>query len=454
MNTKALESLLVNVTRKVRVRWENHPKPKWKNTLDSNFAKKVSKELDEIKKFLSTEAELTKYNNALLNIKPFGSKQVHHWTLAQNLLFISLTENPRQAVQSLDKFLKLDHVPVEFVYALYGVKLPREVKLTSDLKLMSFNDIPESFNKKFFIRGGHQINRELFGFSIYPTAAFVKNFRSKPQVKPAPVGTGSRSENYIDQEISDAYLWLCLIGDTRPIVVVHWYNIADWVPFARHSPETITPEIPDILFKTWIHKVKKFTETDIVKAQELHRKFQALKETDKKKLRISLDRLNQAVWRSKQVDKAIDLGIALEALFLEGVGEQLSLMFRLRGAWFLGDTSDSRKKLFEDLNDLYDIRSKAVHNGGFEQIYKKKNEEDVAKLLDRGISYCRKAIIKIISAGKFPEWKSLVLGGNQKNLKRRKIRYRGFIRKKFQGKKTILKNRVPKFFKKKKNFKI
>jgi hypothetical protein len=410
----------------------------------------VSKELDEIKKFLSAEADLAAYDNALLNIKPFGSKQVHHWTLAQSLLFISLTESPQQAVQSLDKFLKLEHVPVEFVYALYGVKLPREVKLTPDLKLVPFNDIPESVNKKNFIGYGHQVNRELFSFSIYPTAAFVKNFRSSPQVKHAPKGTGSRTEAYEDQEISDACLWLCLIGDTRPIVVVSWFNVADWVPFARHSINCLTPYVPDILFKTWIHKVPEFTETDIVKVQELHRKFEAIKKTDKEKLRIPLARLNQALWHSKQVDKAIDLGIALEALLIsEGTKEQLSLTFGLRGAWLLGDTSDSRVKLFEEFKNIYDIRSRAVHRGIVKPIEKLNNKDIVVgELLDRGFDYCRRVIYKIICDGKFPEWESLVLGGNLQDMFNRKIRYRVCIRKNSQRKKTVPGTRVPIWLKK------
>lgn len=457
MNTKALESLLVNVTSNVRERWENHPNPQWKNTLDPNFVKKVTKELNEIKKFLNTEGELKKYSNALLNINPAGNRQVHHWTLAQNLLFISLTENPRQAVQSLDKFLILDHVPVVGVYAISGVKLPREVKLTSDLKLVPFNYIQESSHKWKFTGPYFQLFRSEFGLPNYllPTAAFIKNYRAKPKILDAPKGTGSRSETYIDQEIYDACLWLNLIDDTRPMVVASWCNVADWVPFARHSEDSIEFHHPDTSSKTWIHHVPEFTEIDIAKVQEHHRKFEALKEPVKKKLRVPLDRLNQALRRSKQVDQVIDLGIALEALLIsEGTREQLSLTFRLRGAWFLGDTSDRRGELYKEFKSIYDLRSVAVHSGYVKPTLKLNHKIiEVKELLERGFDYCRQIVHKIIYDGKFPEWKSLVLGGNQKNLSRRKIRYRGFIRKKFQGKKTIPKTRVPIFFKKRRTSK-
>lgn len=453
MNTKALESLLLKVTSSVRKRWENHPNPQWKNTLNSDFAKEVSKELDEIKNFLSTEADLAAYDNALLNIKPAGSKQVHHWALAQNLLFISLTENPRHAVQSLDKFLKLDHVPVEGVYALSGVKLPREVELTSDLKLVPFNYIPESSHKSNFIGPVSQIIRYMCGLPPYlqPTAAFVKNYRANPKVLDAPKGTRSLSTDYKDPEISDACLWLSLIGDTRPMVVVSWFNVADWVPFSRHSiGGGITYHHPDISSKTLIHHVAEFTETDIAKVQELHRKFEALKDTDKSKLRVPLARLNQALRRPQQVDQAIDLGTALEALLIsEGTREQLSLTFRLRGAWLLGDTPYRRVKLYDEFESIYTLRSKAVHSGVLKPIEKQKKKDIVVgELLDRGFDYCRRAIYKIICEGKFPKWESLVLGGNLQDVFNRKIRYRVCIRKKSQGEKTIPKTSVPIWLKK------
>ena len=57
-----------------------------------------------------------------------------------------------------------------------------------------------------------------------------------------------------------------------------------------------------------------------------------------------------------------------------------------------------------DFKKVYDLRSKAVHTGSVE------DTEAVRSVLTRSQEYCRWAIIKIISDGRFPNWNRLVLG--------------------------------------------
>ena len=53
------------------------------------------------------------------------------------------------------------------------------------------------------------------------------------------------------------------------------------------------------------------------KVQLIHSLFARLSGEMKRRLKVPLERLNQAKRRLKLVDRAIDLGIALESLFLQ-----------------------------------------------------------------------------------------------------------------------------------------
>ena len=64
-------------------------------------------------------------------------------------------------------------------------------------------------------------------------------------------------------------------------------------------------------------------------------------------------------------DKAIDLGVAFEALLLNDRShkDQIAFTFRLRAAWFLGSSKDNRRELINLFDKIYECRSKAVHTG-------------------------------------------------------------------------------------------
>ena len=58
--------------------------------------------------------------------------------------------------------------------------------------------------------------------------------------------------------------------------------------------------------------------------------------------------------------------IALECLILPKQDTELSYRLSQRAAWFLGNTPDERKDIKKLIKELYNIRSKIVHGGGYE----------------------------------------------------------------------------------------
>lgn len=122
----------------------------------------------------------------------------------------------------------------------------------------------------------------------------------------------------------------------------------------------------------------------------------------KKKLYIPLDRLNKAIRRKELVDKAIELGIAMDSIFLSKEKE-LTYKSKLRAAWLLGKTFEERKQIMNLFDKLYKIRSDAVHDG----IVKQKNAND---LIQQGIQKVAETIEIIIKNKCVPNWEEIVLG--------------------------------------------
>lgn len=76
---------------------------------------------------------------------------------------------------------------------------------------------------------------------------------------------------------------------------------------------------------------------------------------------IAFARFQTAVVERNPSDAIVDYVIALEAVFLQGVRDELRFRFALYGAWFLGTDRTDRQRLFDELKQLYDARSEIVH---------------------------------------------------------------------------------------------
>ena len=131
------------------------------------------------------------------------------------------------------------------------------------------------------------------------------------------------------------------------------------------------------------------------------------------KLQIPIDRWIKSKVNKDPVDKMIDLGTAFESLFLPSDSvDQLAFQFRLRASWHLGKDKADREKLMDEFKAIYTLRSKAVHNGELPPKIKIRKGELVAtsEFIPRAQDLCLDSIKKILEDGKYPDWKSLVLG--------------------------------------------
>ena len=107
----------------------------------------------------------------------------------------------------------------------------------------------------------------------------------------------------------------------------------------------------------------------------------------------------------------IDLGIALESLYLSGTESKNEIRFRfsLHAAWHLGKDKAHRENLMKEFKAIYDWRSTVVHTG---KLPKKTGNtpEEVEAFIKKARDLCRDSILKILEDGKFPDWNNLILG--------------------------------------------
>ena len=104
-------------------------------------------------------------------------------------------------------------------------------------------------------------------------------------------------------------------------------------------------------------------QSDIEKANCLYNTLK--KKLDiREKLQIPIDRWIQSKVYRNDVDKIIDLGIALEALYVpDGGSGEIRFKLAVHAAWYLGKDKEDRKKLMKGFKEIYDWRSKVVHTG-------------------------------------------------------------------------------------------
>jgi hypothetical protein len=116
------------------------------------------------------------------------------------------------------------------------------------------------------------------------------------------------------------------------------------------------------------------------------------------------------------VDSAIDLGIAIDALFLadkDADRGELGLTLRLRAAHFLaGKAQEDRKDISDLFSALYLLRNVAVHAGSVPDKIKSPASKpsriyETPMLLNEGYRLAGEAIRRIIREGE-PDWRSII----------------------------------------------
>lgn len=324
-----------------------------------------------------------------------GAVRVSYEILARWLVGRALEAGPEQAIDNLHRYLASSSFTCYEVMALGGLEIEKEVDLGQRIKLIRFVDAPDSL-AKLLLQPSHPML-----YLSEPAIALVRQLEH-PRIHFDP-GSNHHRElqlSLLTTELDEARLALTLVGPCAPVSFGSWFAPDDSVPSGA----------------VWggsagyveVGRTRKLTAEDHAKAREIVRRYRDLAPPVKDWVRIPLSRLNAALRRRSIVDSAIDLRIAMEALFLHDLTDdrgELSFRLRIRAARFLGRDLDERKGLHALFRNLYTIGSMAVHTGGLPPSHE---GTETHALLEEGYSTVARAIEEVMLRGQI-DWIDVTL---------------------------------------------
>lgn len=321
-------------------------------------------------------------------------------------------------LQKLESFLCFDYMPVIQTIAISGLSPREEIQITEDITLIPFESLPSSYGKEalspsylqpeFLLKIGLTPQHRQIGYRP-PKAALVRNLKLRPKLYSSKDIAKHGADFLPFYELCE---FLVLFKEATPLYVAGWCDTSDEVPFKSLLGEGYSAPIIDSLSRTEVA----ITQKDWDELAPLYQKFVQLPQNVRDLLRVPIQRINQSRRRVNLADKAIDLGVACEALMLNDKShkEQISFTLRLRASLFLASSYEERETLMHFFSAFYSCRSIAAHTGKLDSKVKIpfRGKIKPSMILEEGDRYCVDAIIKIINLGHFPDWNRLLLANS------------------------------------------
>jgi len=374
---------------------------------DSNIEFKKN-DFDILIKYLQNDNQIIQQFDKIMMNSGKGFSSIGLDDLAKWLLIHSYKTNIEETISSLKNYLNSSYMEGYIVFAISGLYLQNKFKITDTIDLIPFDDLPpsnmkEELSPEILKQGLMFISPSVTNYKP-PKATLIKKIKIKPKYYSKK--EDKTNENFDISDLMELCMFLTIHDKATPINSITWVELERNVPCKNKLensisfPSYVDTAKNDVAFYHW------------AEYEKLYKQFLELDKKDKKHLLIPLQRLNMARQRNNDVDKAIDQGIAIEALFLNdnSGGGTNSYLLNLRAAHFLGKDIKERKELFDTFKAIYSCRSAAVHSGSLHEIEKriKKNPLKIDELLNLADELCIEAIKKIIENGGFPDWDNII----------------------------------------------
>ena len=337
--------------------------------------------------------------------------------ILKNLAKESIVRCPEEAAKAFYNSIALGYLAFQEYYLLTGIRVEKEVQIFDGISLVplpnSADRLPGQLSDLFGV--------DLEGFlskTLLRTDMSVSPLLHKP-VQDSNTDTwpgdhfsiALHSTDITDFSPGKFFQALSLVGEHPVQPAISWTYLSDEHIFdLRPSPGS-----GHSFSSTEIRHARStvFSEAQVCNAVDLYAKMVSLPQNVQDQLRIPLDRWVKSKTNQDHVDKMIDLGIALESFYLAGIGErdQLSFRFRLRASLYLGESMDNRKQLIREFREIYDCRSKAVHEGKLPELVRIEGQYiPIGEFITRAQDLCKQSLLNAIENGQIPDWASIELG--------------------------------------------
>ena len=318
--------------------------------------------------------------------RPFDSIWVAAWLLRR-----SSDVGPEEALAGLRRYLTTKTFTFSSIQAVEGLKLGRAVRFGNGIRLVPWNDLERTQLSHTiwlqFLRapGIHHLN-----------SAMVREQRLRVEHS-ASSDTNFDTAALDTTAFEDALLLVGVAVGGAPVARAAWLEPPAWAPI-----HTGGFEIPYVEGRS---PTIRLTANEMRTIRRLLRAFEAMPTNQRDLLRLVMRRLSRARRRRELVEKAIDIGIAMEALFLDEQEAELSFRLRIRAARWLRRERRGREAFMRVIRDAYNVRSKAVHTGAVPRTYK---GQDTGALLGECDRLVGEAVRLFLVRGK-PDWMDVLL---------------------------------------------
>jgi hypothetical protein len=323
---------------------------------------------------------------------------VNYRFLAQWLISRGQQVGSKQAVNDVARYLDAEAIDITAILAINGFTVERNIAL-GKYELAAWNNVPMTDTK------WQVAARELFAGHT-PTAAVLQRLEIR-RVHVRPWDSPGQNAPLSIEPALDVLRCVTAVAGVGFRLLHYWFEPEEWAPWAV-SRSTFGVD------STTCPSSTELSETVVPQLRETVSHLLSLDESKQLRLRVPLDRLNRSYLAGiRSVNKAIELGIALESLYAPAkLSEGIAFAVRTRAARFLGGSLEERQRTATTIRDVYDLRSLAVHTGTFHakgSPKKWRDEARVRKVLVEGQCLVGRSLVKVIQDGE-PNWEEFDLG--------------------------------------------
>ena len=311
---------------------------------------------------------------------------------------------PEATAQLLSSWMDSEPLRYKIQFVLWGAHFPGSFALDDGISVMEIPNDRNAIHKHLpfpdSVMWRHRdidfLNKAKVSIECEATPALWDPRRHESPLKPTwtakklsgwPVEQFCQALSVSCDQFVSWKLWWCDIGD----LVMFNSGLSSMTELPAHSYDSMMTE-----FST-----AQLTQNHFEDTFDLLTKLEAAKG----KLDVAIGRWNRSKRRDITLsDKHIELRIALEALYLSGIEDELGFRLATRGAWHLGANFEERKEYRKILHAVYDRASKAIHAST--KAFTEKDREHLANAQD----LCRRGILKRLEESKMPDWNDLILG--------------------------------------------
>lgn len=279
-----------------------------------------------------------------------------------------------------------------------------EIQLTPDVKIVPIGALPDSAQKQRLT----QVNSSPYWSVLNhaePESALLMGRRIEPFTFDPETQPNLQNDEYIatHELFLDIALALTVVGPRSVISAMKWFNFDDpdleyallGSSHSSHMHE-IVPSQPG-----------NYLALDSNEAPQIVQGYLALSGTTRDKVRVALQRLNQAQRRHNIGDRAVELSTAFETLLGDNGTTEMTHKIKVRSVRLLGGTAEVRERNAAVIYKAYNIRSKLVHTGsvsatGTETVCGQRM--NFSEIINQTILMCADLIKIIIKRGSIPEW--------------------------------------------------